>query len=44
MINDTTTREAPHRLLIEITNLVSGLNKAQVLDVSLQKEFIKRQK
>ena len=27
----------------EITHLVSGLNKAQVLDVSSQKEFSERQ-
>ena len=33
----------PHCLLIEITHLVSGLNEALVLDVSLQKEFSERQ-
>ena len=33
----------PHGLLTEITHVVSGLNKAQVLDVSSQKEFIERQ-
>ena len=30
-------------LLINITHLVSGLNEAQVLDVSSQKEFSERQ-
>ena len=34
---------SPHGLLIEITHLVPGLNEAQVLDVSLQKEFNERQ-
>ena len=32
-----------HGLLTEITRVVSGLSKAQVLDVSSQKEFIERQ-
>ena len=32
-----------HCLLIEITHLVSGLNEAQVLYVSAQKEFSERQ-
>ncbi|KAJ8798757.1 hypothetical protein J1605_016560 [Eschrichtius robustus] len=32
-----------HCLLTEITHLVSGLNEAQVLDVSSQKEFSERQ-
>ena len=32
-----------HGLLTEITHLVSGLTEAQVLDVSSQKEFSKRQ-
>ena len=32
-----------HDLLTEITRVVSGLSKAQVLDVSSQKEFIERQ-
>ena len=32
-----------HTLLIGITHLVSGLNEAQVLDVSSQKEFRERQ-
>ena len=32
-----------HSLLTEITHLVSGLNEAQVLDVSWQKEFSERQ-
>ena len=32
-----------HGLLTEITHLVSGLNEAQVLDVSSQKEFSERQ-
>ena len=32
-----------HGLPTEITHLVSGLNEAQVLDVSLQKEFSERQ-
>ena len=31
------------RLLIEITHLLSGLNEAQVLDVSSQREFSERQ-
>ena len=31
------------RLPTEITHLVSGLNEAQVLDVSSQKEFSERQ-
>ena len=31
-----------HGLLIEITHLVLGLNEAQVLDVSSQKEFSER--
>ena len=30
-------------LLTEITHLVSGLNEAQVLDVSLWKEFSEKQ-
>ena len=33
-----------HGLPVEITHLVSGLNEAQVLDVSLQKEFSERQR
>ena len=33
----------PHSLLTEFTHLVSGLNKAQVLEVSSQKEFTERQ-
>ena len=32
-----------HSLPTEITHLVSGLNEAQVLDVSWQKEFSERQ-
>ena len=32
-----------HSLPTEITHLVSGLNEAQVLDVSSQKEFSERQ-
>ena len=32
-----------HSLPTEVTHLVSGLNEAQVLDVSLQKEFSERQ-
>ena len=32
-----------YRLLTDITRLVSGLNEAQVLDVSLQKEFSETQ-
>ena len=32
-----------HSLLTEITHPVSGLNEAQVLDVSSQKEFSERQ-
>ena len=32
-----------HGLPTEITHLVSGLNEAQVLDVSSQKEFSERQ-
>ena len=32
-----------HGLLTEIPYLFSGLNEAQVLDVSLQKEFSERQ-
>ena len=32
-----------HYLLIEIAHLVSGLNEAQVLYVSAQKEFGQRQ-
>ena len=32
-----------HGLLTEITHLISGLNEAQVLDVSSQKEFSERQ-
>ena len=39
MSKDTCT----HGLLTEIIHLVSGLNKAQFLDVSLQKEFSERQ-
>ena len=31
-----------HSLSTEITHLVSGLNEAQVLDVSSQKEFSER--
>ena len=31
-------------LLIEITHLVSGLNEAQFLDISSQKEFSERQR
>ena len=31
-----------HCLLIEIAHLISGLNKAQVLDVSWQKDFSER--
>ena len=33
----------PHGFPTEITNLVSGPNKVQVLDVSSQKEFSERQ-
>ena len=33
----------PHSLPTEITHLVSGLNEAQVLDVSSHKEFSERQ-
>ena len=36
-------RAKTHGLLTEITYLISGLNEAQVLDVSLQKEFGERQ-
>ena len=32
-----------HSLPTEITHLVSGLNEAQVLDVSSQKEFSEKQ-
>ena len=32
-------RSPTHSLLTEVTHLVSGLNEAQVLDVSSQKEF-----
>ena len=32
-----------HSLPTEVTHLVSGLNEAQVLDVSSQKEFSERQ-
>ena len=32
-----------HGLPTEITHLVSGLDEAQVLDVSLQKEFSEKQ-
>ena len=33
----------PSCLLVRITYLVSGLTEAQVLNISVQKEFIKRQ-
>ena len=36
-------RAKTHSLPTEITHLVSGLNEAQVLDVSSQKEFSERQ-
>ena len=43
-LNHCAPREArTHGLLTEITHLVSGLNEAQVLDVSSQKEFSERQ-
>ena len=45
ILNHWTTREVPlHGLLIEITGLFSEFNEAQVLDVSLQKEFSERQR
>ena len=40
----TQTGTCTHGLLIEITHLVSGLNEAQLLDVSSQKEFSERQR
>ena len=38
-LNPATTNSLPN----EITHLVSGLNEAQVLDISLQKEFSEKQ-
>ena len=38
----TQTGTRTHGLLIEITHLVSGLNEAQVLDVSSQEGFSER--
>ena len=39
---ETQTKPKSHSLPTEITDLVSGPNEAQVLDVSSQKEFNER--
>ena len=39
---ETQTEPKSHSLPTEITNLVSGPNETQVLDVSSQKEFSER--